>query len=495
MRTSLLWSLWIIGTLAIAGAFAARLYLGGDRTTFLPGETAGVHHQIELACETCHTSDDFSDQKKITKDINKTCVTCHKEELKEANDSHPIKKFKNPRMASYWDKVDARFCTSCHMEHQPEVTLAGLVTLPGDFCVACHSEGDQDVRKNRPSHADLEFDTCASSGCHNFHDNRALYEDYLVKHSGQPWLSQTPTHAAAAVARQDQEIAADTATYLAALDAPLEYRNLEIGDHWAASAHAVADVGCASCHAKGAKTPEEIEAEWVEFPDEAVCASCHKAESKTFALGRHGMRRHPKIAKPRKVKNALKDLGWKKPPAELVDAIERFIDDPSPEGKMSTAEARVELHPDMDDLDLTCASCHKPHEQDLKFAAVDACLTCHADDHSQSYKQSPHFALWQAEIAGDMLPGSGVTCATCHMPQTERGGKVTTNHNQNDTLRPNAKMIRPVCMDCHSLEFAIDALADPELIKRNFLGKPDRHVESIDWALRRVAPPEKGANQ
>jgi hypothetical protein len=56
-------------------------------------------------------------------------------------------------------------------------------------------------------------------------------------------------------------------------------------------------------------------------------------------------------------------------------------------------------------------------------------------------------------------------------------------------------MIRPVCMDCLSLEFAIDALADPELIKRNFLGKPDRHVESIDWALRRVAPPEKGANQ
>ena len=128
MRTTLLWSLWIIGTLAIAGAVATRLYLGGDRTAFLPGDTAGVHHQIEMACETCHTSDDFSDQKKIRKDINKTCVTCHKEELKEANDSHPIKKFKNPRMAAYWEKIDARFCTSCHLEHQPEVTLAGLVT-------------------------------------------------------------------------------------------------------------------------------------------------------------------------------------------------------------------------------------------------------------------------------------------------------------------------------------------------------------------------------
>ena len=40
-----------------------------------------------------------------------------------------------------------------------------------DFCVACHSEGDQDVRWDRPSHADLAFDTCASAGCHNYHDN------------------------------------------------------------------------------------------------------------------------------------------------------------------------------------------------------------------------------------------------------------------------------------------------------------------------------------
>lgn len=495
MRTTLLWSLWIIGTLVVASAFAARLYLGGDRTTFLPGETAGVHHQIEMACETCHTSDDFSDQNKIRKDINKTCVSCHKAELAESDDSHPIKKFKNPRMAAYWEKIDARFCTSCHMEHQPEVTLAGLVTLPGDFCVACHSEGEQDVRVNRPSHAGLEFDTCASSGCHNFHDNRALYEDYLVKHSGKPWLAETPLHAAAAVARQTTQAETEIATYLAALNAPLEYRNFEIGDHWAASAHAVADVSCASCHAKDAKTPEEMKAQWVEAPEEKVCATCHKAEAKTFAMGRHGMRRHPDIAKPRTAKKVLKDLGWKKPPEAMVAAIESFITDPSPAPAMSTAEARVALHPDVPDLDVTCVSCHKPHEQDLTYAAVDACLTCHADEHSQSYKESPHFALWQAELAGDLPAGSGVTCATCHMPQSERGGVVTTNHNQNDTLRPNTKMIRPVCMDCHSLEFAIDTLADDQLVNRNFQGTPIRHIESIDWAVKRVVQPEKGANQ
>ncbi|MBA85249.1 ammonia-forming cytochrome c nitrite reductase subunit c552 [Thalassobius sp. S69A] len=502
MRTTLLWSLWIIGTLAIAGAVATRLYLGGDRTAFLPGDTAGVHHQIEMACETCHTSDDFSDQKKIRKDINKTCVTCHKEELKEANDSHPIKKFKNPRMAAYWEKIDARFCTSCHLEHQPEVTLAGLVTLPGDFCVACHSEGEQDVRVNRPSHAGLEFDTCASSGCHNYHDNKALYEDYLVKHSGQPWLSDTPLHAAGAVARavsvrvpETADHQAEISTYLAALDAPEQYRDPAIDDHWAASAHAAADVTCASCHAPKSKTPDQIADNWVASPPQKICASCHKSEAGTFAMGRHGMRSHPKVAKPRKVKSMLKDLGWKKPPAEVVSAIERFVSDPSPAPLMSTAEARVALHPDVGNQDLTCASCHKPHEQDLQFAAVEACLSCHADDHSQSYKDSPHFDLWQAELAGDLLPGAGVTCATCHMPQTERGGVVTTNHNQNDTLRPNEKMIRPVCLDCHSLEFAIDALADDQLISRNFQGTPIRHIESIDWAVKRVVQPEKGANQ
>ncbi|MEL6523086.1 MAG: cytochrome c3 family protein, partial [Pseudomonadota bacterium] len=202
MRNKLLWVVWIGLTLFLAGGAFARLYLGGDRSTFLPGDTSGVHHQIELACETCHTSKPFASQATVRKDINKTCVTCHKDELKASDDSHPISKFKSPRMAAYWEKIDARFCTSCHMEHQPEDTLAGLVTLPEDYCVACHSEGEQDVRVNRESHADLAFDTCATSGCHNFHDNRSLYEDFLVKHSGQSWLKDDPIHPIEALARQ-----------------------------------------------------------------------------------------------------------------------------------------------------------------------------------------------------------------------------------------------------------------------------------------------------
>ena len=32
----------------------------------------------------------------------------------------------------------------------------------------------------------------------------------------------------------------------------------------------------------------------------------------------------------------------------------------------------------------------------------------------------------------------------------------------------------------------IDALADADLVARNFRGKPSIHVESVDWAVRRT---------
>ncbi len=495
-RTFLFWALWAFLTLFVAAIGARGLYVSGDRTAFLPGETTGVHHQFEVACETCHTSPDFSDASKITKDLNKTCVTCHKEELKASNDSHPIKKFKNPRMAAYWEKIDARFCTSCHLEHQPEDTLPGMVTLAGDFCVACHSEGEQDVRKNRESHADLGYETCATAGCHNFHDNRALYEDFLVKHGNEDWLHPEPKIAAAALARNRPRSGEDEISmYLASLNAIESARDADIEHEWAATVHAANEVGCASCHASEAETAEQIDEQWIAAPTEAVCIDCHRAASQTFALGRHGMRRHPEIAKPRKAKSALKAIGIKNPPETLVSAIETYLDDPAPPAMMSTSEARVSLHPEATGQDVTCTTCHNPHSENVNFTAVEACLTCHNDDHSLSYKSSPHFALWSAELAGDGPAGSGVTCATCHMPQTEKGGKVLTNHNQNDTLRPNEKMIRATCMSCHGLGFAIDALADPALIANNFSGQPMRHIESIDWALKRVEQPATDANQ
>jgi hypothetical protein len=79
-----------------------------------------------------------------------------------------------------------------------------------------------------------------------------------------------------------------------------------------------------------------------------------------------------------------------------------------------------------------------------------------------------------------------VTCATCHLPRgPDDDGNLWVNHNQNDNLRPNEKMIRTACGTCHGLPFAIDALADPKLISRNFSGQPLLHVKSVDFALAR----------
>jgi len=146
---------------------------------------------------------------------------------------------------------------------------------------------------------------------------------------------------------------------------------------------------------------------------------------------------------------------------------------------------------------VSCISCHGAHEFDTRFASVDACLNCHADKHSLAFKDSTHFRLFEDDARGKASQGTGVSCATCHMPRTlHKGGEVEailSEHNQNLNLRPNEKMIRSVCMNCHGLGFSIDALADAELIKSNFNGPAQQHVQSLDMAERRLG--EKSAKQ
>ncbi|MEW6688735.1 MAG: NrfA- nitrite reduction protein, partial [Pseudomonadota bacterium] len=63
--------------------------------------------------------------------------------------------------------------------------------------------------------------------------------------------------------------------------------------------------------------------------------------------------------------------------------------------------------------------------------------------------------------------------------------RILVQHNQNDSLQPNEKMVRPVCLACHGLGFSIDALADRALIEANFTGKPRLHVRTLDMAAER----------
>jgi len=139
-----------------------------DQTLFMPGPLTDGHHQLADNCGACHT--DALGGKEV---LQTACVDCHGDDRKKPMDSHPVSKFKDPRNADTLENIDALHCVTCHTEHKPKITLANGVTQPEDVCFHCH----QDIGKNRPSHKDMEFNSCKTAGCHNFHNNRALYTD------------------------------------------------------------------------------------------------------------------------------------------------------------------------------------------------------------------------------------------------------------------------------------------------------------------------------
>ena len=156
---------------------------------------------------------------------------------------------------------------------------------------------------------------------------------------------------------------------------------------------------------------------------------------------------------------------------------------------MQPGMARQPMKEDIEDNHLSCGSCHSDHSFETKDAAVDACMSCHDDDHTLAYKESEHYQLWKKERNGLGKENSGVSCATCHMPREEirqKGEKrIAVQHNQNMNLRPNEKMLRSVCMHCHGYEFSINALADAKLVENNFSSSPTALVESTAWAVKR----------
>ena len=431
-RRRTVWGLLILCNLLLAAFFLWRLGTDNQRA-FLPGEATHGHHQIELACQACHIPFEGVPQQ--------ACLDCHAEELERAGDSHAESIFTDPRSLAELELINARRCVSCHVEHHPEMVTAMGVTVPDDHCFHCHF----DIAEQRPSHAEMDFNSCAAAGCHNFHDNRALYEDFLLEHSDEPELLATPL-----VDRRDEPEPAGPPLSSREHDAPAGYEvNPSLLAEWATTTHARVGINCSDCHVSDGSDPV-----WSDSLTHEACKSCHESEVSGFLAGKHGMR-----------------IAAGLPP-------------------MSPSHARLPMDPDAMERKLGCVSCHGDHKFDTVRAAVDSCLGCHTDVHSKSYKDSPHFKLWEAEANGLGAPGSGVSCATCHLPRETHGKghkkRTLVEHNQNANLQPNEKMIRDVCMKCHGLSFSIDALADPVLIKHNFKGRPSHHVESIDMAVRRA---------
>jgi hypothetical protein len=384
-----------LGTGLLAKAAARHSALEPARSLLLPGRTTHGHHQIELACETCH-SRAFGGREAL----QQACESCHAAELKAANDTHPRSKFTDPRNADRLEKLDATLCVTCHVEHRPAVTSAMGLTLPKDVCFHCHA----DIAKDRPSHEGMAFDTCNSAGCHKYHDNRALYEDFLLRHLNDPplrgsrALPSRASHAKKPLSEPDAKSAAS------------------IARDWLETAHAQAGVNCSGCHGEP----------WVQKPAQEACRECHAPEVKGFLAGKHGMR--------------------------IAAGL-------SP---MTPAKARRAMRPEAGHRELGCTSCHAAHRFDTAGAATESCVGCHRGDHVAAYQRSKH-------------PAAGVTCATCHLPRIELRDedagvkRILVQHNQNETLEPPEKMVRPVCMHCHGLGFSIDSLA----------GKPVRSLDMV----------------
>jgi hypothetical protein len=456
------WIVWSVATAVVSAVLVAGMLTeradgqplrAQVRSLFSPGELTSGHYQIELACESCHTSRFGGPEV-----LQQACVGCHGQELTVADDKHPLSKFTDPRNAELLANLDARQCVTCHGEHRPQATLAMGLTQPADVCLHCHA----DIAKERPSHRDFAFDSCGNAGCHNFHDNRALYEDFLVKHAAAGSNNKRQRlpeinflEVAEALPSYPLQKYPLTELHKVDADSARLADDTKQLDDWLASAHARAGVNCSACH-----QPAERRGAWVEHPDQQVCASCHGLQTSGFADGKHGMRGKAGI------------------------------------GAMRPAQARLPFQDDAAQRELTCNSCHGAHRFDTKRAAAAACLQCHADDHSKAFEGSVHAHLWRREIAQELPAGSGVACASCHMPRQSHVhedyevGQTYVQHNQNDTLRPNEKMIRSVCMNCHGLGFSIDALADRGLIQRNFAGRPAQHVPSIEMAMQRQRRPQ-----
>ena len=404
------------------------MFPSDDKRLFLPGETTHGHYQIELSCSECHNAG-----KGVQQDA---CIRCHGEEMKRAQDSHPKSKFSDPTKSHLLKQVKADECIACHTEHNPDATHTMGVTLPMNYCGFCH----QEVGDNRPSHKGLEFKTCATAGCHNYHDNRALYERFLQKHASEP---EHTTHQMVMTLSTPRSIAKPltAADHDAPATAEWEPAVLE---EWANGVHAMQGVNCTACH-------NTEQGEWMQHPAPSACSVCHEDNVKGWMAGRHGMR-----------------VGAGLSP-------------------MTPETARLPMNPHVLHRELDCASCHGGHSFDTRFAAVDACLHCHADVHSLAYKNSPHFSLWQAELSGAGAAGSGVSCATCHMPRIKKeNGRVGVQHNQNDNLRPNEKMVRAVCMNCHGVEYSLKALADPELAPANYTTAPTAELKTMEWIRTRM---------
>jgi hypothetical protein len=410
---------------------AAVAFFGSHPEVLVVGKTSRGHAFLQEQCDACHTSWGGTPSER--------CASCHRADM--VGDHHPATKFANAaRWADVLETLDPTNCVVCHQEHAdgPMGFTAAV-----DVCSRCH----EDVGTVVPSHSGFAFKDCLS--CHNYHHEGVLAYDVAKNLLARPttFAPREPQHRPQLKRPRPQKLpsadakpAVETASWRAAVH------------EWEGSSHSHAGVNCSTCHDAG-------RGEWTPKPTEKSCTFCHAEQVSSFHQGRHG-------ARP--------GLGL----------------DPNSPGH---GQVQLAMRTDATRWTMTCQSCHGVHRTDREHARVDACLACHADQHSLSYRRSPHGVAFAKD------PAAAPSCATCHLPRrtvTDSTGAQlrVTWHNNSFVSRPVERMAGEVCINCHDLGYAWSALRDPAQVQRNFAGvvvddpQVSRHLKLVQEKATRRGP-------
>lgn len=212
----------------------------------------------------------------------------------------------------------------------------------------------------------------------------------------------------------------------------------DIEQLWRSSVHALADVNCSSCH------QDEKTQKFVAQPTLESCQSCHEFAVETFGWGKHGVRLHEGLS------------------------------------PLTPKMAHLPMKESALNKEMNCNACHNVHSVNTLQASVDSCLTCHNDNHSLNYKNSVHAQDFFNSVELVRPLATSVTCAACHLPRQQQGETVLVNHNNTYTLLPRDRMVKEVCLNCHSVEYSYNSIFDEELVESNFDHPPDLELKTFD---------------
>ncbi len=305
----------------------------------------------------------------------------------------PKSKFTDPRNADRVEILDARYCVTCHQEHRPGITqrdgrhAADRLLLP---LPSRHRRGPAEPQGSGVRHLRL-------GGLPQLpRQPRALCRTSSIKHAGEPDQLDDATRRAGRLAQGKGRRASRWPSRSPAAATPTRRPRTPAMPRSSPTGRPTSTPTPAST-ARAATRPRTSRAldrsarnrDLQELPRQPG-AHLHRRQARHAAARRHAGR-------------------------ATTGRFGLFTDAQLP--PMTPAQARAaDEGRRRSDTALGCNTCHAAHATTASRAKVEACTGCHDDTHTKAYFASPHYELLKRETAGELPRGSGVSCATCHLP-------------------------------------------------------------------------------